>query len=346
MTQLPAIHQDFTLADDPRETSNMLPQERTGRLSQNWADYERTANPRTLRMYQAGIAKLVAWHDARDLAYTFPTDPISPRVLADWIDDRGEGLKPASVRGYLAGINKMHVLAGYHAPAAALPVKNAMTRLDRDLGTVQTQAEGLRYDILGPVLAKLDTAGADGDLRALRDAALMSVAYDTLCRRSEVSALDVSDVLSSIDGHAVRVRRSKTDQGGAGSTRFIAPDTFARVVAFVGACRIESGPLFPPMSAVDRSDAGERLSGRDVARVITRHIDPLFFHLQKKERPHFTGHSIRVGSVQDQMAANVDTVKAMQSGGWKSPVMVARYGAGLAAQHSGAALVAKLQGRV
>ncbi len=334
MTKLPAIRQDFSLADDPRETSHLLPQERTGRLSQNWADYERTANPRTLRTYQAGIAKLVAWHDARALAYTFPTDPISPRVLADWIDDRGEGLKPASVRGYLAGINKMHVLAGYPAPGAALPVKNAMTRLAADLGTAQKQATALRFDILGPVLAKLDAAGADGDLLALRDAALLSVAYDTLCRRSEVSALDVSDVLSNSDGHSVRVRKSKTDQAGAGSVRFIAPDTFARVVAFTFASRIEVGPLFVPLSSVDRSDAGERLSGRDIARVIARRCGE-----------GFTGHSTRVGSVQDQMAANVDTVKAMQSGGWKNPVMVARYGEGLNAQRSGAAVVAKLQGR-
>ena len=346
MPQLPAIRQDFTLADDPRGTADLLPYERAGRLSQNWADYERTANPRTLRMYQAGISKLVAWHDSRGLPYAFPAEPLSPRVLADWVDDRGEGLKPASVRGYLAGINKMHVLAGYHAPGAALPVKNALSRLDRDLGTVQTQATGLRYDILGPVLVALDAAGADGDLMALRDAALLSVAYDTLCRRSEISALDVSDVLSNADGHSVRVRKSKTDQGGAGSVRFIAPDTFARVVAFVTACRIEAGPLFPPLSAIARPDAGERLAGRDVARVIARHIDPLFAHLPEHDRPHFTGHSARVGSVQDQLAANVDTVKAMQSGGWKSPVMVARYGKDLDAQRSGAAVVAKLQGRV
>jgi integrase len=58
-----------------------------------------------------------------------------------------------------------------------------------------------------------------------------------------------------------------------------------------------------------------------------------------------SGHSSRVGAAQDQVRYGVELPAVMQSGGWKSPAMVARYTARLDARRGGAAKLAMLQNR-
>jgi hypothetical protein len=57
-------------------------------------------------------------------------------------------------------------------------------------------------------------------LRGKRDRALLLMAYDTLRRRSELVCLRVDDIDWIAEGGAsVLLRRSKTDQEGAGMWR-------------------------------------------------------------------------------------------------------------------------------
>ena len=72
-------------------------------------------------------------------------------------------------------------------------------------------------------------AGMGSSLIELRDAALLSLAYDSLARASELVALNVSDLQHGGNGATVYIARSKTDQEGAGQYRFVAPDTFVRI---------------------------------------------------------------------------------------------------------------------
>jgi len=65
-------------------------------------------------------------------------------------------------------------------------------------------------------------AAAGPDMKGLRDRALLALAYDTLCRRSELVALSVADIEAGNEGDAtVLVARSKTDQEGMGMVRYI-----------------------------------------------------------------------------------------------------------------------------
>ena len=65
------------------------------------------------------------------------------------------------------------------------------------------------------------------DLREKRDKALISLACDSLCRRSELISLMLSDIDFDRKGIPVRVklRKSKTDQEAIGETLFISPET-------------------------------------------------------------------------------------------------------------------------
>jgi integrase len=166
----------------------------------------------------------------------------------------------------------------------------------------------------------------------LRDAALVALAYDTLARASELVALNVADVRAQGRDAVAYVTRSKTDQEGEGGFRFVARDTYARVRAWVGAARLEEGePLFPPLP---RNNRGERLTRRDISRIYKRRVGD-----------DFSAHSTRVGAAVEQREAGVPTGLIAQAGGWKGDTMPARYTRLIAPQESGAAILARRQGR-
>ena len=74
------------------------------------------------------------------------------------------------------------------------------------------------------------TAEAGGDVRGVRDAAIIGVASHALLRVSEVSRLDAEDVSLQRDGSAlVTIRCSKTDQYGEGAVLHVRPDAAGRV---------------------------------------------------------------------------------------------------------------------
>ena len=59
----------------------------------------------------------------------------------------------------------------------------------------------------------------------MRDAALISVGYDTLCRSSELALMDVDHVRFEKDGTATLfIPRSKSDVAGDGRIAYLSPE--------------------------------------------------------------------------------------------------------------------------
>jgi integrase len=73
------------------------------------------------------------------------------------------------------------------------------------------------------------------DLRGLRDRALLLLGFAGALRRSELVALDVSDLEETPEGMFVHVRHSKTDQEGVGDFVSIPHGSRLRPVAGVKA---------------------------------------------------------------------------------------------------------------
>ena len=166
----------------------------------------------------------------------------------------------------------------------------------------------------------------------LRDAALLSLASDGMFRASELVSLNVRDVKQQGSAAVARHGRPKTDREGKGSVRFVAPATFARVRAWVEAAGPEpTDPLFLPIGPATK---GGRLTPRDVARIFKRRVGF-----------EFLAHSTRVGAAAEQREAGVETERIAQAGGWKGDTMPARHTRNVDTMESGAAILARKQGR-
>ncbi len=96
---------------------------------------------------------------------------------------------PATVRRYVSSIAHMHRAARAENPTTDSVVTLALKRLHREKGRAQAQATGLTRPLVDRMMAATGTRLLD-----LRNRALLAVAYDTLCRRSELVALQRQDL--------------------------------------------------------------------------------------------------------------------------------------------------------
>ncbi|EQB01158.1 tyrosine-type recombinase/integrase [Sphingobium sp. HDIP04] len=203
--------------------------------------------------------------------------PATAEVVADYLVGRaGHGARPASLARYKASIAKIHQLLDLKDPTQAELVKLRLRAIRKDKGTAQRQARALRFK--GPVRdvaadtprglnlrALLDSCG--DTLPELRDRALLSTAYDTGLRASELVAIDVAHILEATDPEArlLRVPRSKGDAEGEGATAFLSPRSVRAITAWLAAAGIEEGPLFRRVQ-VRRFKAKPAVAGEGIAR--------------------------------------------------------------------------------
>ena len=168
------------------------------------------------------------------------------------------------------------------------------------------------------------------------------VRHDTLLRRSELTALQVNDLLEEMQGTAtLLVRRSKTDCEGKGEIVWVGPDSLRLVRAWLARSGIADGRLF--RSVGKGGKLGERLDPSQVPRIFKAMADRA--GLPETVVEGLSGHSARVGAAQDMIAAGIELPAILRAGRWKSTAMVNRYGDRLLARRSGAAQLARLQHR-
>jgi integrase len=305
----------------------------------NLARYAKDAQgafaPNTVRALRADTAVFTAWCHIAEV----PALPAASQTVADFIDAmRMASKRPATIRRYVSSIAHLHRAAELPVPSDSNTVKLALRRMMKEDGAAQQQADGLTRRLVDRALH----AGGSR-LRDLRNRALLAVAYDTLCRRSELVALRREDLQAGPHGDGtLLVRRGKTDQEGAGMVRFLAPDTMKLLHSWIEAAGITDGALFRSVRKGGR--VGDALDPGDVARLFKAMVQAA--GLTPEQVTGISGHSSRVGAAQDMAASDrIEMPAIMQAGGWKSPQMVARYTQRQAARRSGAAKLAELQNR-
>ena len=192
-------------------------------------------------------------------------------------------------------------------PTQAELVKLRLRAIRREKGSTQAQARPLRFK--GPVrnverdaprglnVRGLLEACAD-DLPGLRNRALLSVAYDTGLRASELVAVEVEHIVDAIDPEArlLTISRSKGDQEGKGATAFLSPRSVRAIAAWTAAADIEEGPLFRRVQ-VRRYKARAAVKGRRIETISGRESWDLRKTLPKSAVPARTEYDVGEGAL-------------------------------------------------
>ena len=262
--------------------------------------------PNTVRAYRAAWAGFVTWCAEHGVEAM----PASPGTVALYLTDRANsGIKVATLRLALSAIGAAHQAEGHDFNAKQRDLVAVWSGIRRQLGVRPERKAPVLRDDLQDMLGRLDRSTLAGK----RDAALLLIGFGAALRRSELVALDVADISISREGVKVQVKRSKTDQEGAGTEIGIASDRAAVVVQeWIAAAGLTTGPLFRMMRKGDHLTA-DRLTDRSVADIVKRLAEAAGL-----DATRYSGHSLRAGLATSAAIAGAGLTSIMKQTRHKS----------------------------
>lgn len=271
--------------------------------------------PSTIRAYKGNFEKFIQFCESEN-ERALPANPASVAKFIQMLTK--SGLKSSSIRLAFASISTIHKLNELPDPTLSPITKLELRRMHRTLGRSSNQALG----ITSPILSKMIQATGT-DLRGLRNRALLMIAYESLCRRSELVSLRVEDIeyYPNQVGARVRLRKSKTDQNASGVWIQISADSFSSLVNWLTKANIDDGFIF----------RGILPSGEICSQIKPAQINRIYKRIAKLAKlpeetiKDISGHSIRVGAAQDLMNSGASLPILMNRGRWSKTDTAIRY---------------------
>ena len=236
----------------------------------------RRLSPATVRAYRSDLASLA------DACSELDLEGVELENLRDWL---WQAVQRGDSRATIA--RRTAAVRGFFAWAA----ENDLIEIDPSLRLVapkrgRTLPKVATADVLGDVLARLESAAADGDPHALRDHAILELLYGAAVRVSELCGLDVDDV----DG-----QRRTARVLGKGSKERVVPFGLPALRA-VEAYLVRGRPALVARRAEGASETpalflgarGGRIGARAVYQLVSRELGP---ELGAQVGPHALRHS-------------------------------------------------------
>ena len=270
--------------------------------------------PATLKAYRNDWRDFESW--CRD--HQLPSLPSTPESVALYIADRA-----STIARRLTSITKAHQAAGLSdSPATTrhFVVGETLKGIRRTIGTAQHgKAPLLSVDIRRIVAVRRE------DLLGLRDAALVLVGFAGGFRRSELAGIRLCDLKFSADGVVVSVRKSKTDQEGAGREVGLpfgaSPETcpVRTLHQWLDRAGIREGPVF--RSVKRYGHVSQRGLHRDsIGKLLKRAAGRAGLMVGE-----LGGHSLRAGCVTQAAMNGVREFVIMRQTGHKTIATLRRY---------------------
>jgi integrase len=240
--------------------------------------------PATRAAYRSDFALFRVWCLAKGVNAL----PASPETVAAFLAHEAERRSAAStITRRSAAIRYAHRLADFEPPTNSEKVRATLRGIRRTVGAAPARK--------APVLA--------GTARAMALAAPVVKGHPRPCtasaglrsafRRSELVALNVSDLEETEDGLKITIRRSKTDQEGHGETIAIirggSTCPVKAVKAWLQASGISDGPLFRPVAKGGRLGL-QRLTDQSICNIVKSYAERLGL-----KAADFGAHSLRAG---------------------------------------------------
>ena len=261
------------------------------------------------------------------------------------------GLKATTVDAHLTAIRAVHRGAGATTPDALTARKVVVAAQRREAARDGRYGPRKALPVMAADLPSIVACCDDQTAAGLRDRAIVLLGFALLARRSELAALNLSDVeLVPAEGLAITIRSSKTDQSARGMVRrihYAANELVCPVRAlmawttFLAGRGVTTGPLF---TRVDRwgnvgPTAGGRYTGprashpnttpvatgtsRDgrlrpqaVGAIVTALCRSAGLAGPPADTRRYSGHSLRRGGATSMLAAGAQPLHVSRHGRW------------------------------
>ena len=318
-------------SDSSSSKSDQLPQAPPTKIEELYSSAqafaEQAKSPQTKRAYQSDWNDFALWCQKHNL---HPL-PATPQCIALYLTEKSDSLKISSLRRRLTAISQIHKMQELEFNAAHVAIRSVWAGIRRAKGTAAEGKAPVRVDDL-----RLIIFTRPHTLRGLRDIALLSLGFSGAFRRSELVSLNHGDLEFVPEGLKINLRRSKTDQEGAGMVKSVPfgqnPKTCCvrAVQRWLQASGIQSGPIFRPINRHGQIRP-RRLTGHAVATLLK---DALAESLRSQGIPErqikvkiqsFSGHSLRAGYVTSAAAEGAEEHVIMRQTGHKRVDTVRRY---------------------
>lgn len=264
--------------------------------------------------------------------------PATPHTLADYTGRLiGISLAPATIDQAIGTIRSKHAAAGYRDQPdtrETLKLLRAYRHEWADAGGRVRKAKPVLIDALRAMADTCDRASPRGK----RDRALLLLGFNGMCRRSELSGLDIPDILDAgDDGVSLFIRYSKTDKDAQGAEVSVPFGQHAETcavrsvrawIAELAGRGITAGPLFRPVDRHGRVGgedgmagvAASRLTGKSVSDIVRRRAQLAGL----PDAGQYTGHGLRAGAATSAYLAGAPVAEIAGHGRWSatSPVVL------------------------
>ena len=273
--------------------------------------------PSTIRAYRADFTDFIHFCSDRNANAL----PAVPNLIVQYISQlTGSGRSSASIRRAVCGLSAIHKLNRFDDPTKDPDVVLEMRRMHRKLGRSSSQAGSINTDTLEKLLL-----ATDDSIRGIRDRALLLVAYDTLCRRSELVSLQVKDVRinlkNDIETSSILLRKSKTDQDSTGKWLHLSQRAHQALMEWMRVIPEGQEMLFCGLNRA--LDFSGNIGAGQINRIYKRTARKAGFN--EAEIEGISGHSMRVGAAQDLLNSGASMPIIMQRGRWSKTDTVMRY---------------------
>lgn len=295
------------------------------RLRELAPDFEAAYADNTRRAWRASWRVWRAFCAEKD----WPVLPATVKRLRAFLEYRIKaGCKRATLDMNVGSLAAVHRLVELPWPLTTQDGKLMWRAIRRSkkLRARRHQKDPLGRDLAEQIVATLTRGTAD----ELRDAAMLYVACETLCRRSNLVVFTVEQWVVNRDGtSALYVEKSKTDPEGEGKWKGLSIDATQHLQRWLEHAEIPSGALFRSLPVIAKPRRHQEplpgrypwpLTGGEVARIFKRRVSGIGI-----DASNIAGHSARIGAAQDLAAAGATTIGIQVAGDWKRPDQVYRY---------------------
>ena len=255
----------------------------------------------------------------------FKSLPTDPKIVSLYLTQLStKNVKISTIKRRLVSIGVIHKLKGHYLDTKHPLIVENLMGIKRRKGSIQNGKKPLLINNLKKIINVIDEQKKE-KIKILRDRTIILIGFSGGFRRNEIVSLDFDDLDFVEEGLKINIKRSKTDQFGAGSTKglpYFENSQYCPVVSikkWIEISKINSGALFRRFTKGSNLSE-KRLTDQTVALLIKEYLG-----LAGIDSTNYSGHSLRSGFATSAAEAGAEERTIMAMTGHKSTEMVRRY---------------------